>query len=308
MGGGAVAPAPAPGTGTRPLNVLDVCSSWISHVGLAGETLTHGGGSEVGVGMNAQELKRNDALTASYVRNLNTDPGLPVASSSFDVGLVQLNVDYGTETGTGDDAGSEAWSGADAGAGAGGRATPLTPLHRRGAGTTGGRTGGRGSTRQRSVRAVRTADELLRVARPVLFVTDGGQNSIMESMSVGTPVVVCPGFGDQVSNAAKVQEHGWGITVARPADSGSGSGSGLGEGEGKGGSAAASAKAGDGEVTAVMASYPAAVRGAVREVLSGDRVSSKPQLAVDGLARAVGVEGALFALMQAADLTEQPQA
>jgi hypothetical protein len=56
--------------------------------------------------------------------------------------------------------------------------------------------------------------ELLRLGKPALFVTNGGQNSLMESMSVGTPVLVCPGFGDQVSNAAKVEAQGWGSKVS----------------------------------------------------------------------------------------------
>jgi hypothetical protein len=38
----------------------------------------------------------------------------------------------------------------------------------------------------------------------------------MESMSVGTPVVVCPGFGDQISNGAKAKKQGWGLSVQRP--------------------------------------------------------------------------------------------
>jgi len=49
-----------------------------------------------------------------------------------------------------------------------------------------------------------------------LFVTHGGQNSFMESMSNGTPVVVCPGFGDQIVNATKAKTLGVGLPVYRP--------------------------------------------------------------------------------------------
>merc|ERR1712151_729595 len=48
------------------------------------------------------------------------------------------------------------------------------------------------------------------------FVTHGGQNSFMEAMSQGTPVVVCPGFGDQIVNAQKAVALGVGLQVIRP--------------------------------------------------------------------------------------------
>lgn len=49
-----------------------------------------------------------------------------------------------------------------------------------------------------------------------LFLTHGGQNSFMESLSVGTPVVVCPGFADQPVNAQKAVDIGVGLQVTRP--------------------------------------------------------------------------------------------
>ena len=49
-----------------------------------------------------------------------------------------------------------------------------------------------------------------------LFLTHGGQNSFMESLSVGSPVVVCPGFGDQPVNAQKAVDLGVGLQVKRP--------------------------------------------------------------------------------------------
>merc|ERR1711862_811585 len=58
--------------------------------------------------------------------------------------------------------------------------------------------------------------DFLRRALPLLFVTNGGQNSFMEALSIGTPLVVCPGFGDQVTNASKAETLDVGIKVDRP--------------------------------------------------------------------------------------------
>ena len=43
-----------------------------------------------------------------------------------------------------------------------------------------------------------------------LFLTHGGQNSFMEALSQGCPLVVCPGFADQPVNAAKAEALGIG--------------------------------------------------------------------------------------------------
>ncbi|KAL7550657.1 hypothetical protein ACHAWF_013891 [Thalassiosira exigua] len=113
--------------------------------------------------------------------------------------------------------------------------------------------------------------DLLRLGKPALFVTNGGQNSLMESMSVGTPVLVCPGFGDQVSNAAKVVARGWGAKVDRPPAS---------------------------TETAVDASaYQALVRAGVREVLNGEEFAKQARLIAAGLAGAPGVDGAVRLLL-----------
>jgi len=49
-----------------------------------------------------------------------------------------------------------------------------------------------------------------------LFLTHGGQNSFMEALSSSTPLVVCPGFGDQPVNAQKAVDMGVGLKVDRP--------------------------------------------------------------------------------------------
>ncbi|CAE7705809.1 yojK [Symbiodinium sp. CCMP2456] len=57
--------------------------------------------------------------------------------------------------------------------------------------------------------------DILRL-KPRVFVTHGGQNSFMESMFAGTPLVVCPGFADQPANGAKAQGMKVGLCVDRP--------------------------------------------------------------------------------------------
>jgi len=49
-----------------------------------------------------------------------------------------------------------------------------------------------------------------------LFLTHGGQNSFTEALSTSTPLVVCPGFGDQPVNAQKAVDMGVGLKVDRP--------------------------------------------------------------------------------------------
>ena len=49
-----------------------------------------------------------------------------------------------------------------------------------------------------------------------LFVTHGGQNSFTEALAHGVPLVVCPGFGDQVTNGRKAEALGVGLQVPRP--------------------------------------------------------------------------------------------
>mmetsp|Transcript_141741 Transcript_141741/g.440669 ORF Transcript_141741/g.440669 Transcript_141741/m.440669 type:complete len:123 (-) Transcript_141741:135-503(-) len=112
----------------------------------------------------------------------------------------------------------------------------------------------------------------------------------MESMTAGTPVLVCPGFGDQTSNAAKVEAHGWGAKVSRPpaptaddmpaADPVT--------------PAAAAATA------EVVAAYQAAVQRGVREVMGRKEFAQQAQLIAAGLAKAEGVDGALRILTEAA--------
>jgi len=120
--------------------------------------------------------------------------------------------------------------------------------------------------------------DLLRTARPLLFVTNGGQNSLMESMAVGTPVVLCPGFGDQVANAAKVTKQGWGVGVDRPA---------------------ARADPAASEFDAIVSSYQTDIQNAMQTVLSGEFAQKAKTIAAE-LEQAGGVEAALRVLLSAA--------
>merc|ERR1712045_570870 len=49
-----------------------------------------------------------------------------------------------------------------------------------------------------------------------IFLTHGGQNSFTEALANGVPLVVCPGFGDQIENASKAERLGVGCQVSRP--------------------------------------------------------------------------------------------
>ena len=69
--------------------IFDMMSSWVSH--LPPEmTFDH----VEGHGMNAEELARNQRLDHYFVQNLNENPKLPLADSSFDAVLNTVSVQY----------------------------------------------------------------------------------------------------------------------------------------------------------------------------------------------------------------------
>jgi SAM-dependent methyltransferase len=68
-------------------DVLDLMSSWVSHFRAAPASLTV-------LGMNADELARNDMATTTVVHDLNVDPVLPFADASFDAVTCCVSVDY----------------------------------------------------------------------------------------------------------------------------------------------------------------------------------------------------------------------
>lgn len=68
-------------------DVLDLCSSWISHFDLPPARL-------VALGMNEAELAGNQAATEWMVKDLNADPMLPFSDASFDAVTCCVSVDY----------------------------------------------------------------------------------------------------------------------------------------------------------------------------------------------------------------------
>jgi SAM-dependent methyltransferase len=67
--------------------VLDLCSSWTSHLARTPERL-------VVLGMNAVELEDNPQAHEWVVHDLNRDPTLPFADASFDGAMCTVSVDY----------------------------------------------------------------------------------------------------------------------------------------------------------------------------------------------------------------------
>jgi SAM-dependent methyltransferase len=68
-------------------DVLDLCSSWVSHFKVAPARLTV-------LGMNAVELEHNPQAHERVVHDLNADPVLPFADASFDAATCCVSVDY----------------------------------------------------------------------------------------------------------------------------------------------------------------------------------------------------------------------
>ncbi|WP_375490761.1 class I SAM-dependent methyltransferase [uncultured Jatrophihabitans sp.] len=75
------------GSDARPRRVLDLMSSWVSHLQAAPSEL-------VVLGMNAAELAANPMATERVVHDLNADTVLPFADASFDAVLCCVSIDY----------------------------------------------------------------------------------------------------------------------------------------------------------------------------------------------------------------------
>ena len=77
------------------LDVLDLCSSWISHFPQEGEIRYN---NVVGVGMNEKELQANKQLTDYVIQDLNESPILnQFEDNSFDFICNVVSVDYLTK-------------------------------------------------------------------------------------------------------------------------------------------------------------------------------------------------------------------
>lgn len=85
-----------PQQGGNNIAVLDLCSSWTSHIDM--EALSGNKPQRIsGLGMNAKELENNPVLNDFVVKDLNENPVLPYEDQSFDVVLCQLSIDYLTK-------------------------------------------------------------------------------------------------------------------------------------------------------------------------------------------------------------------
>ena len=76
-------------------DILDICSSWVSHYPLEFPDKM---GKICATGMNSLELKFNDQLTGGFEqRDLNENTKLPYADESFDVVTCVVSIDYLTK-------------------------------------------------------------------------------------------------------------------------------------------------------------------------------------------------------------------
>lgn len=78
-----------PASGNKDIAMLDICSSWVSHFP-EGYTA----GRITGLGMNADELRKNPVLTDFVVKDLNVEPKLDFPDNTFDVITNVVSVDY----------------------------------------------------------------------------------------------------------------------------------------------------------------------------------------------------------------------
>ena len=91
------------------INILDLCSSWVSHIGQIDSLDPDHKVKVWGLGMNEVELSKNKVLSHRILQNLNTNPSLDVlrnknhkninnnddnSDQNFDLILLQLSIDY----------------------------------------------------------------------------------------------------------------------------------------------------------------------------------------------------------------------
>ena len=82
-------------TNPLPLKVLDLCSSWVSHLDLDTIGIKNRNNVDIiGLGMNEDELQSNSLLTHRIVHDLNEGSHIPVESDFVDIILLQLSIDY----------------------------------------------------------------------------------------------------------------------------------------------------------------------------------------------------------------------
>lgn len=72
--------------------ILDLMAGWDSHI-----PKTLHPKQIIGLGLNSNELRENQALDESVLHDINKDPRLPFPDSSFDVVINSVSVDYMTQ-------------------------------------------------------------------------------------------------------------------------------------------------------------------------------------------------------------------
>ncbi len=73
----------------RKATILDICSSWVSHLPSDIEPVML-----IGYGMNEKELRANKFLTEKMVQDLNIDPRLGIEDNSVDAVICNVSIDY----------------------------------------------------------------------------------------------------------------------------------------------------------------------------------------------------------------------
>lgn len=71
--------------------ILDLCASHVSHFPADVADYT---GRRVALGMNKEELERNEQVNEFVVKDLNKDPTLPFEDNSFDIVTNAVSIDY----------------------------------------------------------------------------------------------------------------------------------------------------------------------------------------------------------------------
>ncbi len=77
------------------IDILDMCSSWISHLPTVESDSKFRYGNVVGLGMNQAELDENKQLTSNIVQDLNLSPKMAsLEDNSFDFVTMTVSIDY----------------------------------------------------------------------------------------------------------------------------------------------------------------------------------------------------------------------
>jgi hypothetical protein len=102
------------GVSVGDLNILDLCSSWVSHlppeiypsrspISLPTPSISRSQNLKdtnhlvIGLGMNSAELQANSQLTYYITQDLNVNPSIDLPVNLFDIVLIQLSIDYLTQ-------------------------------------------------------------------------------------------------------------------------------------------------------------------------------------------------------------------